>query len=63
MTCHGPTVMNNTLGKMDCLSCHEPHSTKVFARDWWKSSGGCDLVHDGKVDEQDLLRFIELLQK
>jgi hypothetical protein len=63
MTCHGPNVMNNTLGKMDCVSCHEPHSALPFARDWWKSSGGCDLVPDGHVDEQDLLKFIQLLKK
>ena len=42
---------------------HEPHSALPFARDWWKSSGGCDLVPDGLVNEQDLLKFIELLQK
>lgn len=63
MTCHGPNVMNNTLGKMDCVSCHDPHSALPFARDWWKSSGGCDLVPDGRVDEQDLLKFIQLLKK
>lgn len=63
MTCHGPNVMDNTLGKMDCVSCHQPHSTLPFARDWWKSSGGCDLVPDGQVDERDLLRFLELMPK
>lgn len=26
MTCHGSTAMNNTLTKMDCNSCHTPHS-------------------------------------
>jgi len=63
MTCHGSTVMNNTLGKMDCVSCHKPHSTLPFARDWGKSSGGCDLIHDGLVDERDLLKFLELMPK
>jgi hypothetical protein len=64
MTCHGPNVMNNTLGKMDCVSCHQPHSTKVFLSEWMKSgNSGCDLVPDGRVDHQDLIRFIELLQK
>lgn len=26
MQCHGSTAFNNVLGKMECVSCHEPHS-------------------------------------
>lgn len=26
MSCHGKGAMNNTLGKMDCTSCHKPHN-------------------------------------
>jgi len=65
MQCHGPNLMNNTLGKMDCSSCHGSHATLPMARDWKKSgvSGGCDLDQDGKVDQKDLLKFIDLWKK
>ncbi|MEW6046726.1 MAG: C-GCAxxG-C-C family protein [Bacillota bacterium] len=26
MDCHGPSHLNNTRGKMDCVQCHEPHA-------------------------------------
>ena len=26
MACHGPVVRDDTLGKMNCTSCHEPHN-------------------------------------
>lgn len=34
--CHGSTAMNNTLGKMDCVSCHTPHEFSA-AKIWKKS--------------------------
>lgn len=26
MSCHGASAMNNAMGKMDCVPCHEPHN-------------------------------------
>jgi hypothetical protein len=29
MTCHGPTAMNDTIGKMECVQCHGDHTGAV----------------------------------
>lgn len=34
MTCHGPTAQNNSLGKMDCVSCHEPENHPLPIANW-----------------------------
>lgn len=34
MTCHGSTAQNNTLGKMDCVSCHEPEDHPLPISNW-----------------------------
>lgn len=34
MQCHGSTAKNNTLGKMDCVSCHEPANHPLPISNW-----------------------------
>ncbi len=34
--CHGPSAQNNSLGKMDCVSCHEPGNHPLPVSSWDK---------------------------